>query len=341
MMYVSSRDDRRSFCKKAVATTLFGLSFVRTASAANDVASVNFGTSGLKQIKADVLDIGYYDLGPADGPPVVLLHGFPYSIESYRQVAPILAARGCRVIVPYLRGHGSTIIIEKATPRSGQQAAIGSDLLALMDGLGLRRPVLAGYDWGGRAACVTAALWPDRCAGLVSVNSYLIQDIAKAAVPVAPAVESGLWYQFYFLTERGRAGLTLSRREIARAIWRRNSPGWHFDDDTLDRHAAAFQNPDYVDVVLHSYRHRLGRAPGFAPYDTIERRLAEFPVITVPSITMDGADDGVVPATDGSPSASRFTGRRSHRIIRNAGHNLPEEAPEEFADAVWALASEI
>jgi pimeloyl-ACP methyl ester carboxylesterase len=293
----------------------------------------------IKQVKAGVLDIGYYELGPEDGPSAVLLHGFPYSIESYREVAPMLAVRGCRVIVPYLRGHGSTTFLERSTARSGQQGAIGVDLVALMDALKLKRAVLAGYDWGGRAACVVAALWPERCAGLVSVNSYLIQDIAHAGAPLAPVVESGLWYQFYFQTERGRAGLAAYRREIARTLWTRNSPTWRFTEDALDRHASAFENPDYVDVVIHSYRHRLGLAPGLAAYEEVERRLAALPAIAVPTITMDGKADGVVPATDGRASAPRFSGPRSHRVVEGAGHNLPEEAPAAFTDAVWELAS--
>ena len=210
-----------------------------------------------------------------------------------------------------------------------------------MDALNVRRAVFAGYDWGGRAACVAAALWPERCAGLVSVNSYLIQDIAKAGLPLAPSIESGLWYQYYFQTERGRAGLTANRRELARTLWIRNSPNWRFDDATLDRHASAFDNPDYVDVVIHSYRHRLGLAAGYPQYEDVERRLAALPAITVPAITMDGKADGVVPATDGRSSASKFKGPRSHRVIEGAGHNLPEEAPKEFADAVWELASNI
>lgn len=293
----------------------------------------------IKQIDAGVLDVGYYEAGPSDGPPVLLLHGFPYSIESYVHVVPMLAERGCRVIVPSLRGHGSTRFLDARASRSGQQAAIGVDVIALMDALHVKRAVLAGFDWGGRAACVAAALWPERCTGLVSVNSYLIQDIAKAGLPIAPSVESGLWYQYYFQTERGRAGLAANRREIARTLWVRNSPNWHFDDATLDRHASAFDNPDYVDVVIHSYRHRLGLADGFAPYQDVERRLAALPVIGVPSITLDGKADGVVPATDGRSSAAKFSGPRWHRVIENAGHNLPEEAPREFADAVWELVS--
>jgi len=293
----------------------------------------------VRQIRAGVLDVGYYEGGPSDGLPVLLLHGFPYAIDSFAEVAPVLAARGCRVIVPHLRGHGSTRFLDDATPRAGQQAAIGVDVVALMDALRLERAVLAGYDWGGRAACVVAALWPERCAGLVSVNGYLIQDIAAAARPLAPAVESGLWYQFYFATERGRAGLTANRREVARTIWLRNSPAWRFDEATLDRHARAFDAPDYVEVVLHSYRHRLGLAAGFPPYADVERRLAALPGIPVPTITLDGAADGVVPATDGRSTAARFSGERQHRVIPNVGHNLPEEAPTAFADAVWELAS--
>ena len=295
--------------------------------------------SPIKQIRAGVRDVGYYEAGPGDGPPVLLLHGFPYSIDSYIDVAPMLAERGCRVIVPYLRGHGSTRFLDSATPRSGQQGAIGVDVIALMDALRVSRATLAAYDWGGRAACVAAALWPERCAGLVSANSYLIQDIANAGLPLPPATESGLWYQYYFQTERGRAGLTANRRELARTLWTRNSPNWRFDEATLDRHASAFDNPDYVDVVIHSYRHRLGLAIGYSPYEDVERRLAALPAITVPTITLDGKTDGVVPATDGRSSASKFSGPRSHRVVENAGHNLPEEAPQEFADAVWELVS--
>ncbi|GFE81834.1 hydrolase [Steroidobacter agaridevorans] len=305
-----------------------------TAHAANPPLVAN------QQIKAGVLSIGYYETGPSNGPVVLLLHGFPYSIDSYVDVAPMLAARGARVIVPYLRGHGSTRFLDSATPRAGQQAAIGVDVVDFMDALKIERAVLAGYDWGGRAACVVAALWPERCSGLVSVNSYLIQDIANAGKPLSPAVESGLWYQYYFQTERGRAGLIANRREIAKTLWTRNSPNWHFDAATLARHAAAFDNSDYVDVVIHSYRHRLGLAPGYAQYEAVEKRLAALPAIAVPTITLDGAADGVVPATDGTASAKKFTGPRSHRIVAGAGHNLPEEAPNEFAAAVWELAGQ-
>jgi pimeloyl-ACP methyl ester carboxylesterase len=288
----------------------------------------------VRRVRAGVLDVAYHEDGPADGEVVLLLHGFPYDIHSYVDVAPALAAEGFRVIVPHLRGHGATRFLDPATPRSGQQAALGADVVALMDALGIRRAVLAGYDWGARAACVVAALWPERCTGLVSVNSYLIQDIAAATTPIRPDLEAGFWYFYYFLTERGRAGLAADPRGVAEVIWRRNSPAWPFDDATLDRAAEAFTNPDYVDVVIHSYRHRLGYAPGAPAYTEIERRLATQPVITVPAVTLDGLADGNFPATDGSPSAAHFTGPRLHLQVPGAGHNLPQEAPKDFADAV-------
>ena len=291
----------------------------------------------LRQVDAGVLNIAYYEAGPADGTAVMLMHGFPYDIHSYVDVAPQLAAQGCRVIVPYLRGYGPTRFRDSATPRSGEQAAVGADMMALMDALGIKRAVFAGYDWGGRAACVGAALWPERCIGLVCVNSYLIQDIANAMVPLRPERELALWYQYYFQLERGRAGLAANRREIAKILWAQWSPNWQFDDACFERTAAAHDNPDYVDVVIHSYRHRFGLAEGDPQYADIQRRLAALPAITVPSITMDGAGDGVVAATDGAASAPKFTGRRGHRVVPRAGHNLPQEAPEAFAAAVMEL----
>lgn len=291
----------------------------------------------LRHVDAGVLNIGYYEAGPSDGPVAVLLHGFPYDIHSYVDVAPILAAQGCRVIVPYLRGYGPTCFRDAATPRSGEQAAVGADLIALLDALSIRRAVFAGYDWGGRAACVGAALWPDRCIGLVSVNGYLIQDIAHAQQPKSPEHEVGYWYQWYFQIARGREGLAANRREIARILWRQWSPNWHFDDATFERTVVAHDNPDYVDIVIHSYRHRYGLADGDPRYAEIERRLAALPVITVPTITFDGDGDGVARATDGSAQAGRFTARRAHRIIPRAGHNLPQEEPEVFAAAVMEL----
>jgi len=291
----------------------------------------------LRHVDAGVLDVAYYEAGPSDGPVVILLHGFPYDIHAYVDVAPLLAAKGCRIIVPYLRGYGATRFRDQATPRSGEQAALGADLLALMDALAIPRAVFAGYDWGGRAGCVVAALWPERCAGLVSCNSYNIQDIARAMVPAKAEREVPLWYQYYFNLERGRAGLAANRRDIAKILWRQWSPNWHFDDATFERSALAFDNPDYVDVVIHSYRHRYGLADGDPQYADVERRLAAQPVISVPAITLDGAGDGVFPANDGSATAAKFAGPRSHRIIQRAGHNLPQEEPEVFAAAVMEL----
>ena len=291
----------------------------------------------LRHVDAGALNIAYYEEGPADGPVAVLLHGFPYDIHSYVDVAPLLAGRGCRVIVPYLRGYGATRFLDATTPRSGEQAAIGADLKALMDALGIKRAILAGYDWGGRAANVVAALWPDRCIGLVSVNSYQIQDIANAMVPLNPAREVALWYQYYFQLERGRAGLAANRREIARILWRQWSPNWHFDQATFDRTALAHDNPDYVDIVIHSYRHRFARAEGDPQYADLQRRLAALPPITVPTITLDGDADGVSPATDGTATGAKFSGRRNHRVIARAGHNLPQEEPQAFAAAVMEL----
>jgi pimeloyl-ACP methyl ester carboxylesterase len=307
------------------------------ASASPARASSSHRLEPLRQIAAGVLDVAYYEAGPADGPVVMLLHGFPYDIHAYVDVAPQLAARGCRVIVPYLRGYGPTRFRDLTTPRSGEQAAIGADLVALMDALAVKRAVLAGYDWGGRAACIVAALWPERCAGLVSVNGYLIQDIAKAMLPAKPEREVALWYQYYFQIERGRAGLETNRRGIARILWQQWSPNWRFDEATLERTVEAHDNPDYVDVVIHSYRHRYGLADADPQYADIQRRLAALPSIAVPAITLDGDADGVAPATDGSAQAARFSGRRVHRVIPHAGHNLPQEEPEAFAAAVMEL----
>ena len=293
----------------------------------------------LRNVEAGVLDIAYFEAGPAEGPPVFLMHGFPYDIHSYVDVAPMLAAAGCRVIVPYLRGYGATRFLHADTPRSGEQAALGADLLALMDTLAVPRAVLAGYDWGGRAACVVAALWPERCAGLVSFNSYNIQNIARAMEPEAAENEHRLWYQYYFHSERGRAGLAADRRGIARLLWRLWSPTWAFDEATFERSAAAFDHPDFVEVVIHSYRHRFGLVAGDPAYAAIEARLAAQPPVTVPAITFDGADDGVRPPADASAHAHRFSGARSHRLVPGVGHNMPQEVPRMFADAVLELVS--
>ncbi|SDH50350.1 alpha/beta fold hydrolase [Variovorax sp. OV700] len=291
----------------------------------------------LRKIEAGVLEVAYFEAGPADGPPVLLMHGFPYDIHTYAEVAPMLAGQSCRVIVPYLRGYGATRFLSDATPRSGEQAALGADLLALLDALAIPRAVLAGYDWGGRAACVVAALWPERCAGLVSFNSYNIQDIAKAMEPDTPANEHSLWYQYYFHSERGRAGLAKDRKALTRLLWQLWSPTWKFDNATFERSAAAFDHPDFVDVVIHSYRHRFGLVAGDPAYGYIERRLAAQPAIAVPTITFDGLDDGVRPPADASAHSHRFSGPRSHRLVPGVGHNMPQEAPRIFADAVLEL----
>lgn len=291
----------------------------------------------IQRIDAGVLSIAFHAAGPVDGPPVLLMHGFPYDIHAYADVVPLLAQAGCRVIVPFLRGYGPTRFLDASTPRSGEQAALGADLLALLDALVIPRAVLAGYDWGGRAACVVASLWPQRCAGLVSFNSYNLQDIARGMEPGTPDNERRLWYQYYFHSERGRAGLDRDRRGIAKLLWQTWSPTWRFDDATFERTAAAFDNPDFVDVVIQSYRHRFGLVPGDPAYADVERRLAAQPPIAVPTITFDGADDGVRPPTAAAAHARRFTGPREHHVVPGVGHNMPQEAPAVFADAVLKL----
>ncbi|KJC57716.1 alpha/beta hydrolase [Bradyrhizobium sp. LTSPM299] len=283
------------------------------------------------------MNVAFHEAGPADGPPVILLHGFPYDIHSFVDVAPQLASQRCRVIVPYLRGFGDTRFRDASTLRSGEQAALGADVIALLEALGIRRAVLAGHNWGGRAACVAAALWPERCVGLVTVNSYLIQDLSRAMTPIEPSYEVALWYEYYFQIERGRAGLAANRREIARILWEDWSPDWDFDDETFDRSAAAHDNPDYVAVVIHSYRHRFGLAQGDPQYADLQRRLAAMPAISVPAVTLDGDSDGVLPASDGRASASKFTGRRIHHIVPGVGHNVPQEAPEVLVAAVMEV----
>jgi len=292
----------------------------------------------LKQIDAGVLKVTYAESGDPGGTPVVLLHGFPYDIQAYDEVAPRLVAKGLRVIVPYLRGYGPTRFLDAATPRSGEQAALGADLLALMDALGLGRALLGGYDWGGRAACIVAALWPERVQGLVSVNGYNIQNIARSGVPAVPENELRLWYQYYFHSERGRAGLQKDRGAFCRLLWRLWSPTWAFDPAAYDRTAAAFDNPDFVEIVIHSYRHRFGLVAGDPAVAAIERSLTTRPPITVPTITLDGADDGVMGIGETAGDARHFTGRHEHRIVPGAGHNLPQEAPAAFADAILAVA---
>lgn len=294
-------------------------------------------TQTLRRAHAGVLEVAYVEAGPADGPAVFLLHGFPYDIHAYEEVTPILARAGCRVIVPFLRGYGATIFLDPATPRSGEQAALGADLLALMDALRVESAVLGGYDWGGRAACVVAALWPERCNGLVSANSYNVQDISRAMTPEAPETEHRMWYQYYFHSERGRAGLFLDRQGICRLLWRLWSPTWSFEESQFLRSAAAFDNPDFVEVVIHSYRHRFGLVNGDPAYAAIECALAVQPAIAVPSITIDGAADGVRLPAKAETHASKFTGPRTHRLAPGVGHNVPQEAPRLFADACIEL----
>lgn len=305
--------------------------------AAKSIGSSTLAQAGLKSVDAGVLNVAYYEAGPADGPAVVLLHGFPYDIEAYAEVVPLVAFAGCRVIVPYLRGFGPTRFLNASTLRSGEFAAFGADLLALLDALGLPRAVLAGYDWGGKAASAVAALWPERCAGLVSGNGYAFADPASALIPARPESEVPVWWQFYFQTERGRAGYTKYRRELNRLFWQQWSPTWRFDDTTFVRTAASFDNPDHVDVSIHSFRHRFGAVQGDPAYAEIDRRLASLPSIPVRTVTLDGGDDGAHGPTDGSAQAAKFTGPRTHRVVAGAGHNLPQEAPRAFADAVLAL----
>lgn len=292
----------------------------------------------MKMIEAGVLDIAYLEKGPADGVPVLLLHGFPYDVRAFDVVAERLAAKGMRCIIPYLRGYGPTRFRSPETPRSGEQAALGADLLALMDALAIPQAVLAGYDWGGRAASIVAALWPQRARGLVSCGTgYNIQNIARAAVPAEPEEEMRFWYQYYFHTERGRAGLTDKRREFCRFIWKLWSPCWDFDEATFQASAAAFDNPDFVDVVIHSYRHRYGGIAGDPALAPIEARLAAQPPITVPAVVLQGGADGVDPPHGDDRDAPHFTGRYERRILPGIGHNLPQEAPEAFAEAVGSL----
>jgi pimeloyl-ACP methyl ester carboxylesterase len=325
----------------AVAAGLAALQLAPFGAARAAEANGSGALAPIRQIDAGVLSVGYFEAGPADGPAVILLHGFPYDIHSYGEVAPLLAAAGWRVIVPHLRGHGTTRFLKADTPRTGQQSAVAQDIIALMDALGIRRALLAGYDWGARTACVAAVLWPARVAGVVSVNGYLVQDIARAGVPIPAKIEAGLWYQYYFATERGRSALVANRRDIARTIWAYNSPGWRFDEATFERSMASLDNPDYVAIVIHNYRFRLGLEPGHPAYAALEQLLASLPPVTVPAITLDGAADGVVPANDGKAQAGRFSGPRSHRVVPGAGHNLPQEAPQAFADAVLSLQKHI
>jgi pimeloyl-ACP methyl ester carboxylesterase len=288
----------------------------------------------VRQIAAGVLDVGYVDVGPGNGQPVMLLHGWPYDIHSYADVAPALGAAGYRVIVPYLRGYGTTRFLSHDTVRNGQQSALALDVIQLMDALGIESAVVAGFDWGARSANIVAALWPDRCKTMVSVSGYLIGTQAANTTPLPPAAELSWWYQFYFATERGRAGYDKYRHDFAKLIWHTASPNWDFDDATFERSATAFDNPDHVDIVIDNYRWRLGLTPGERHYDHLEEQLATGPVITVPTITLEGDANGA-PHPDPTGYATKFTGKYMHRTIGGGvGHNLAQEAPEQFVDAV-------
>ena len=295
-------------------------------------ASTSFGA--LKQVDAGPLSVGYAEAGPTDGPAVMLLHGWPYDIHSFADVTPLLASRGYRVIIPYLRGYGTTRFLSDATLRNGQQSALGVDAIALMDALGIGEAIIGGFDWGARTANVVAALWPGRCKAMVSVSGYLISSQAANKAPLLPSAELAWWYEFYFATERGRVGYDKYRREFAKLIWRTASPKWNFDDATFSRTAASFDNPDHVSIVIHNYRWRLGLADGEAQYDDLEHQLADSPVITVPTITLEGDFNGA-PHPDPAAYAAKFTGKYAHRTISGGvGHNLPQEAPQAFAEAI-------
>jgi len=292
----------------------------------------------LKQIAAGVLNVAFEEAGDPGAQPVVLLHGFPYDVHAYDEVTSVLVSSGCRVVAPYLRGFGPTHFVSPHTARSGQQAALGSDLLALLDALAIDRAILAGYDWGGRAACITAALWPDRVRGLVSCgdDGYNIQDIAASGNPQAPQNELRYWYQYYFNMERGRAGLARNRKALCRLLWQLWSPNWRFDDATYERTAASFENPDFVDVVIHSYRHRYAAVPGDPALEDIERRLASQPAIGVPAVALHGDANGVLPSQAREPQR-RFAATYRRQVLPDIGHNVPQEAPLQFAQAILSL----
>jgi pimeloyl-ACP methyl ester carboxylesterase len=336
-------ESRRRFLGVAAGTfaaTQFGLigsahaQGARTATLPATRPGSNTSFGPLKQIDAGLLNVSYAEAGPADGPVVILLHGWPYDIYSYVDVAPLLASAGYRVIIPYLRGYGPTRFLSDATFRNGQPAALASDIVALMDALKIEKATLAGYDWGARTANIIAALWPERCKAMVSVSGYLIGSQEAGRMPLPPKAELQWWYQFYFATERGQQGYDKYRHDFARLIWQLASPKWNFDDATFERSASAFENSDHVRIVIHNYRWRLDLAKGEAKYDDLEKKLATFPVITVPTITMEGDANGA-PHPEPSAYAKKFSGKYEHRLITGGiGHNLPQEAPQAFAQAV-------
>jgi pimeloyl-ACP methyl ester carboxylesterase len=332
--------DRRHFLEASVTTvaaTQFSLSAsaqAQTSPSGAAKAGGNTSFPALKQINAGALNIGYVETGPADGKPVVLLHGWPYDIHAFVDVAPALASAGYRVIIPHLRGYGTTTFLSDAAVRNGQPVAVSADIVALMDALKIEKATLAGFDWGARSADIIAALWPERCTALVSVSGYLIGSQEAGKMPLPPAAELQWWYQFYFATERGRLGYEKYRREFSKLIWKLASPKWNFDEATFERSAKSFDNPDHVAIVIHNYRWRMGLAEGEAKYDELEAKLAKGPVIAVPTITMEGDANGA-PHPEPSAYAKMFSGKYSHRLITGGiGHNLPQEAPQAFAEAV-------
>jgi pimeloyl-ACP methyl ester carboxylesterase len=339
-------DRRRFFGLAAVTFAAAQLGMIGSAAAQSQQgpgsASVvkpgtNASFASLKQIDAGVLNVTYAEAGPADGPAVLLLHGWPYDIHSYADVAPLLASAGYRVIVPYLRGYGATRFLSSATARNGQQSALAADTIAFMDALKIDKATLGGFDWGGRTANIVAALWPERCKAMVSVSGYLIGSQEAGRMPLPPDAELQWWYQFYFATERGRAGYDKYRHDFSKLIWRTASPKWAFDDATFDRTAASFANPDHVEIVIHNYRWRLGLAEGEAKYDDLEKQLAKAPSIEVPTITLEGDANGA-PHLDASAYAGKFTGKYAHWVVNGGvGHNLPQEAPKAFADAIMLV----
>jgi pimeloyl-ACP methyl ester carboxylesterase len=342
-----NQDRRRFFGSAAMTVAATQLGMIGPAAAQRmevKVPAIKPGTNTsfgpLKQIDAGVLNVGYAEAGPANGPVVILLHGWPYDIYAFVDVAPLLASTGHRVIIPYLRGYGTTRFLSNDAVRNGQPSALAVDLKDFLDALKIEKPILAGFDWGARTANIFAALWPERTKAMVSVSGYLIGNQEAGKMPLPPQAEYEWWYQFYFATDRGRAGYEKYRREFSKLIWQIASPKWNFDDATFNRSAAAFDNPDHVDIVIHNYRWRLGLAKGEPKYDDLEKRLATSPVITVPTITLESDANGA-PHPDPSAYASKFSGKYTHRNITGGiGHNLPQEAPQAFAQAVVDIAAE-
>jgi pimeloyl-ACP methyl ester carboxylesterase len=339
--------DRRRFFGAAAATVAaaqLGMSGIAQAQASKaklpaTKPGTNTSFGPIKQVDAGLLNIGYAEAGPADGAPVVLLHGWPYDIHSFVDVAPLLGSAGYRVIVPYLRGYGSTRFLSAETFRNAQPAAVALDIIALMDALKIEKPIIGAFDWGARTGCIIAALWPERCKALVSVSGYIISGQEAGKMPLPPKPEFDFWYQFYFATERGRAGYDKYRRDFNKLIWQQASPQWKFDDATYNRTAASFDNPDHVAIVIHNYRWRQALAEGEAKYDDLEKRLAAAPNISVPTITMEGDANGAF-HVDPSAYAKKFTGKYAHRTLTGGiGHNLPQEAPQAFAQAIVDVAA--